>query len=125
MPSDFRQPERLRQAGPTVMDIAKELLSPSDGTLVPQKTYRPHTQSDRRRYVEEVELEPPIMFFTQNPHRLGIPLMDALNGRFMNLADRDDPMFSNRGPSVSIRLMVSRKYVAHTGIPESREANLG
>ncbi|KZT71953.1 hypothetical protein DAEQUDRAFT_665046 [Daedalea quercina L-15889] len=105
LPNDLRPAEHPRQAGPTVTEIANEWLSPSDGILVPQKTYRPHTQSDRRRYVDEVELEPPIMFFTQNPHRCGIPLMDALNGRFMNLADRDDPMFVNRGPSVSIRLM--------------------
>ncbi|KAH9933290.1 uncharacterized protein B0H18DRAFT_982896 [Fomitopsis serialis] len=105
LPSEFNPPGRPRQASRTVTELARELLLPSDGELVPQKTYRPHTQSDRRRYVEEVELEEPIMFFLQNSQRCGISLQDALNGRFMNLAGRDDHMFVNRGPSVSIRLM--------------------
>ncbi|KAI0736445.1 hypothetical protein C8Q72DRAFT_872257 [Fomitopsis betulina] len=65
--------------------------------LVPQKTYRPNTQSERRRYVDEVQLEPPIMFYMQNPSRWGISLQDALHG--------DDLMFEQRAPSVSIRLM--------------------
>ncbi|EPT04896.1 hypothetical protein FOMPIDRAFT_1034573 [Fomitopsis schrenkii] len=73
--------------------------------MIPQKTYRPNTQSDRRRYVDEVQLEPPIMFYMQNPSRSGMSLQDALHGRFMNLCDRDEHMFEQRGPSVSIRLM--------------------
>ncbi|KAF9813973.1 hypothetical protein IEO21_05344 [Rhodonia placenta] len=73
--------------------------------MVPQKTYRPHTQSDRRRYVEDVELEAPIMFYLLSPDECGVPLREALNGRFMRLSGRDDLMFENRGPSVSIRLM--------------------
>ncbi|PCH44367.1 hypothetical protein WOLCODRAFT_138962 [Wolfiporia cocos MD-104 SS10] len=79
--------------------------SPHDGTLVPQRTYRPHTQSDRRRYVDEVELEAPIMFYMQDPEGCGIALRDALNSKFMRLVGRDDLMFGSRGPSVSIRLM--------------------
>jgi len=89
----------------TVAEIATAYATPYDGVLVPQKTYRPHTQSDRRRYVEEVDLEQPIMFYVQNPVGCGIPLRDALNSKFMRLAGRDDLMFVNRGPSVSIRLM--------------------
>ncbi|CCM07076.1 uncharacterized protein FIBRA_09400 [Fibroporia radiculosa] len=89
----------------TVQELAVACSSPYDGLLVPQRTYRPHTQSDRRRYVEEVELEPPIMFLVQNPEGCGIPLRDALNSKFMRLVDRDDLMFRQRGPSVSIRLM--------------------
>lgn len=69
--------------------------------------YKPHTQSDRRRYVEEVELEPPIMFFLQGPGECGIPLRDALTGKYIRLVGRDDPMFRERGPSVSIRLKVT------------------
>lgn len=68
--------------------------------------YKPHTQSDRRRYVEEVELEPPIMFFLQGPGECGIPLRDALTGKYIRLSGRDDAMFRERGPSVSIRLKV-------------------
>jgi len=69
--------------------------------------YKPHTQSDRRRYVEEVELEPPIMFYLQGPGECGIPLRDALTGKYIRLVGRDDPMFRERGPSVSIRLKVT------------------
>lgn len=72
--------------------------------------YKPHTQSDRRRYVEEVELEPPIMFFLQGPAECGIPLRDALTGKYIRLVGRDDAMFRERGPSVSIRLKVSPPY---------------
>jgi hypothetical protein len=84
---------------------------------VPQKMYKPHTQSDRRRYVEEVELEPPIMFYLQSPSECGIPLRDALTGKYIRLMGRDDPMFRERGPSVSIRLRVSYPTVGlHTVI---------
>ncbi|KAI0923976.1 hypothetical protein AcV5_009360 [Taiwanofungus camphoratus] len=89
----------------SVAQLAAQVATAHDGPLVPQKTYRPHTQSDRRRYVEEVQLEAPIMFYVQNPSGCGISLRDALNSKFMRLQGRDDLMFSNRGPSVSIRLM--------------------
>ncbi|KAI0077715.1 hypothetical protein K474DRAFT_1595420 [Panus rudis PR-1116 ss-1] len=87
----------------TVYDIARQF--PNANSLIPQRTYRPNTQSDRRRYVEEVALEPPIMFFVSSPENYcGIPCRDALNNRFIRLSGRDDPMFINRGPSVSIRI---------------------
>lgn len=94
----------------SVAQLAAQVATAHDGPLVPQKTYRPHTQSDRRRYVEEVQLEAPIMFYVQNPSGCGISLRDALNSKFMRLQGRDDLMFSNRGPSVSIRLMVSLSF---------------
>ena len=74
---------------------------------MPQKTYRPETISDRRRYVDEVQLEPPIMFFSHNPTGCGILLKDAIAGRLDTLEGRDDPMLENKGPSVAIRLIVS------------------
>ena len=77
---------------------------------MPQLTYRPHTLSDRRRYVEEVALEPPIMFYCHGPQGCGIPLEDAMKARFSKLEGRDDSMFEGRGPSVSIRLNVSRRF---------------
>lgn len=89
-----------------VLDLAHAAGHPWGGPLVPQKTYRPHTLSDRRRYVEEVRLEAPIMFFTQNPSGCGIMLKDAIASKFSTLIDRDDSMFEGRGPSVSIRLNV-------------------
>jgi hypothetical protein len=74
------------------------------GQLVPQKRYRPHTTSDRRRYVEEVELEPPIEFTTLRPEMDAFSLADAIAGKFATLAHRDDPMFNERGPSISVRI---------------------
>ncbi|KAI0350668.1 hypothetical protein OH77DRAFT_1050988 [Trametes cingulata] len=97
--------QRERDEAPhRVLPLAQMYGHPSGGELVPQPDYRPHTQSDRRRYVEQVQLEAPILFFMAHPTALGIPLKDAINNRFMHLQGRDDPMFEGRGPSVSIRL---------------------
>ncbi|KAH9967217.1 hypothetical protein BC827DRAFT_574723 [Russula dissimulans] len=74
------------------------------GPMVPQKRYQPHTSSDRRRYVDEVKLEPSIYFYVQEPCEEGIPLKDAMHGRFARLVARDEPMFRERGPSISVRL---------------------
>ena len=74
---------------------------------MPQKRYRPLTSSDRRRYVDEVNLEPSITFFMQKPDEAGIPLEDAMHGRFARLFSRDERMFQERGPSVSVRINVS------------------
>ncbi|KAI9066953.1 hypothetical protein FKP32DRAFT_1673425 [Trametes sanguinea] len=94
-----------------VLDIAYEIGHPLGTPLVPQTDYRPHTQSDRRRYVEQATLEPAILFWTIGPDahgrprkHLGMPLSDAIHCRFMALVERDDPMFQERGPSVSIRI---------------------
>ncbi len=75
--------------------------------MVPQKRYKPHTSSDRRRYVEEVQLEPSIYFYMSKPDESGIPLKAALRCRFARLVGRDEPMFKGRGPSLSMRLNVS------------------
>jgi hypothetical protein len=75
--------------------------------MVPQKRYKPHTSSDRRRYVEEVDLDPSIHFYMQKPDESGVPLRDALHGRFARLVGRDEPMFKERGPSISVRINVS------------------
>jgi hypothetical protein len=71
---------------------------------VPQKRYKPHTSSDRRRYVDEINLEPSIHFYMQRPDEEGIPLRDAMHGRFARLVARDEPMFQERGPSISVRI---------------------
>ncbi|KAH9852059.1 hypothetical protein C2E23DRAFT_860094 [Lenzites betulinus] len=98
-------PQSVANVGPQkVLHLAQFYGHPFGGELVPQQDYRPHTQSDRRRYVDQVDLDAPIFFFTQNPAALGIPLKDAITSRFMQLVDRDDPMLKDRGPSVSIRL---------------------
>ncbi|KAJ7050516.1 hypothetical protein C8F01DRAFT_684005 [Mycena amicta] len=74
------------------------------GPFVPQLMYKPHTNSDRRRYVEEVDLEAPIHFWVETPSECGIPLLDALHSRVRRLLKRDETVFEGRGPSVSIRL---------------------
>ena len=77
------------------------------GPMVPQKRYKPHTSSDRRRYVDEVNLEQSISFFMQRPDEEGIPLRDAMHGRFARLLSREELMFKERGPSISVRINVS------------------
>ena len=80
--------------------------------MVPQKRYKPHTLSDRRRFVDEVNFEPSIQFYMQKPDEEGIPLKDAMHCRFARLVQRDDPMFQERGPSISVRINVS--YARHS-----------
>ncbi|KAL0570207.1 hypothetical protein V5O48_011763 [Marasmius crinis-equi] len=72
--------------------------------FVPQMMYKPHTNSDKRRYVEEVELDPPIYFWAENPTECGISLADALHSRVRRLSGGEDTVLEGRGPSVSIRL---------------------
>ncbi|KAF9054426.1 hypothetical protein BJ165DRAFT_714621 [Panaeolus papilionaceus] len=89
------------------LQLFREALTlPMDnaGEFVPQQMYKPHTTSDRKRYVEEVLLDPPLYFYTEHPDQCGISLKDALQFRTKNLRDRDMVVFQNRGPSVSIRL---------------------
>ncbi|KIK61592.1 hypothetical protein GYMLUDRAFT_199049 [Collybiopsis luxurians FD-317 M1] len=74
------------------------------GPFIPQQMYKPHTNSDRRRYVEEVDLDAPIYFWMDNPSECGISLSDALHSRVRRLMDREQTVFEGRGPSVSIRL---------------------
>ncbi|KAI0334506.1 hypothetical protein GY45DRAFT_1242225 [Cubamyces sp. BRFM 1775] len=87
-----------------VLEYSYSIGYPILSEIVPQLDYKPHTQSDRRRYVEQVDLEAPILFWIHSPEGLGIPLKDAITSRFVKLQGRDDPMFEGRGPSVSIRL---------------------
>jgi hypothetical protein len=76
------------------------------GPFVPQRMYIPHTNSDRRRYVEEIDLQGPIYFWMQDPEECGIPLVDALHSRVRRLLHRDEPVFEGRGPSISVRIQV-------------------
>ncbi len=77
------------------------------GPFIPQQMYKPHTTSDRGRYVEEVLLEHPLYFYSDSPMQCGILLKDALLARTRKLTDHDQVVFEGRGPSVSIRLEVS------------------
>jgi hypothetical protein len=88
-------------------DVPSTHAGGSQGPFILQKMYRPHTHSDRRRYVEEVGLEEPILFWADHPSELGIPLSDVLHSKVKRLLYRDETVFEGRGPSVSIRLEVS------------------
>ncbi|KAF5373259.1 hypothetical protein D9615_007457 [Tricholomella constricta] len=79
-------------------------MSQPVGPFVPQKMYIPHTNSDRRRYVDEIELQSPIYFWMQDPEECGFPLADALHSRVRRLQFRDEPVFEGRGPSISVRI---------------------
>ena len=83
------------------------LLLDGAGPFVPQAMYTPHTTSDRKRYVEEVLLEAPLFFISENAQQYGIPLKDALHFRTKKLRDHDQVVLVGHGPSVSIRLEVS------------------
>ena len=87
-------------------------MDPRNQPVIPQPMYRPHTQSDRRRYVEEVSLQEPIYFYAHN--ELGISLPDVLHSRVKHLEAREETVFHGRGPSVSIRLEV-RDYLRQRG----------
>jgi hypothetical protein len=76
------------------------------GPFIPQQMYKPHTTSDRKRYVEEVLLEAPLYFYSSDPAGCGILLKDALHSRTRKLHNRDQAVFEGRGPSVSIRFEV-------------------
>lgn len=71
---------------------------------IPQSIYQPYTEADRVRYIEKADLKEPIIFKTAHPDQWGIALDDALKAKMKDLHDKDDNMFENCGPSVSIRL---------------------
>ncbi|KAJ8595632.1 hypothetical protein M405DRAFT_320757 [Rhizopogon salebrosus TDB-379] len=71
---------------------------------IPQTIYQPYTEADRVRYIEKANLKEPIIFITTHPDQWGIALEDALRARMKELHGRDDQMFEDCGPSVSIRL---------------------
>jgi hypothetical protein len=74
---------------------------------IPQSIYQPYTEADRVRYIEKANLKEPIIFITTHPDQWGIALEDALRARMKELHGRDDQMFEDCGPSVSIRLQVT------------------
>ena len=78
-----------------------------DGPFIPQKIYRPPTSSDRVRYVEQVDLEHPIIFESADPDEYGISLGDALYSRIRRLKGPHQTVLAGVGPSISIRLEAS------------------
>lgn len=87
---------------------ADAIVATGSDKFVPQTLYRPLTEADKERYVEQVILSPPIIFMTKEPFEWGIPLEDILDGKMQRLVDKDVPVLQNCGPSVSIRMNVSK-----------------
>ena len=99
-------PPREIASVPSVPSVASTVGHPHGGPFIPQMTYGPYAANNRRVYVDDVQLEAHIMFFSTNPTGCGILLKDAISSRFSILEARDDAMFQGKGPSVSIRLNV-------------------
>ena len=97
--------EVMKSVHPTVAQLVDQFTGTNlkVALLVPQREYRPNIQSN----VTGAVFEPPIMFRGQNPHDLGINCRDAMNSRFTQLADCDDPMFQTEGRQISIHINVS------------------
>lgn len=91
-------------------------IAPGRGRMIPQSKYRPHTAADRDRYVNKITLHDPVNFNTTNPGVIGIALTDAIAGKYQQLDGRDDRLFLQCGPSISIRINVSffpSRYLYH------------
>jgi hypothetical protein len=56
------------------------------GTVIPQARWYPENVNDHRQHVVEAALQMPIFFVQQNG-TLGLPLNDAINGRYHTLRD--------------------------------------
>jgi hypothetical protein len=83
------------------------IIATGTSVFIPQSIYQPYTEADRVRYIEKAGLKEPIIFRMTHPDQWGIVLEDAFRAKMQNLLDKDDSMFEDCGPSVSIRLQVS------------------
>ncbi|KAG2121140.1 hypothetical protein BD769DRAFT_1361529 [Suillus cothurnatus] len=80
------------------------IIATGTSVFIPQSIYQPYTEADRVRYIEKAGLKEPIIFRMTHPDQWGIGLEDAFRAKMQNLLDKDDSMFEDCGPSVSIRL---------------------
>lgn len=80
------------------------IIATGTAVYIPQTIYQPYTEADRVLYIEKADLKEPIIFKTAHPDQWGVSLDDALRAKLKDLLDKDDNMFENCGPSVSIRL---------------------
>ncbi|KAI0248331.1 hypothetical protein BJV78DRAFT_1110612, partial [Lactifluus subvellereus] len=91
---------------------------------VPQWRYKPQarTSGDRHSYVDEVNLKPLNHFFMQTFDEEGTPLRNAMQGRFTCLVARDERMFQEHGPSISVVIgrQIPTKYFRSPPEPITR-----
>lgn len=89
----------------SVWDIAATWPAKGRGPPIPQRIHRTYHFRDGKRQEEAICSEEPIMFYLQNPDECGIPLKDALSGKFARLTKRNDSALpSSTRSTVSIKL---------------------
>jgi hypothetical protein len=82
-----------------------------NGTVVPQSLWIPFTITDRRRHVQDAELQKPI-FFLHMDGRLGLPLDAAVVGRCDTLLNARVPAPLGPQTTTHIRIGVSNIFAA-------------
>ncbi|KAI0765568.1 hypothetical protein BC629DRAFT_916671 [Irpex lacteus] len=88
----------------SLLDIVSRF--PDPGRIIPQKRYRPNIQSDRCRYVGEITLYPPIVFYAARSDTMcGISCSDALKTRFPPRRWPTPGNFELSGPPESVHIM--------------------
>jgi len=65
--------------------------------ILPQRQYKARSKDIAHQYI-------PILFEVEG--KIGMPLQDALDGKYSGLLNRDYPMFAGCGSSISVRLEV-------------------
>lgn len=85
----------------------KAIIVTGSDKFVPQKLYKPFTETDKERYLERVTLSAPIIFETKEPLEWGISVEDIRKGKMRRLVDKDVLVLHDCGPSVCIRINVS------------------
>lgn len=76
------------------------------GTVVPQMLWAPHTLTDQKHHVEQMELQLPI-FFQCTDGRLGISLEAAATGRCHSLTNAQSLAPLGNNSATYIRIIVS------------------
>ncbi|KIJ62031.1 hypothetical protein HYDPIDRAFT_169402 [Hydnomerulius pinastri MD-312] len=109
--------EKCRKTWNQLRTDAVRFIAHGTAEFVPQSLYKPYTAADRERYIEQAVLSEPIIFMMEQPFEWGIPLNDALKGDMYRLLDKDEPVFEDCGPSVSVRISWPGYAPFHRSIP--------
>ena len=81
------------------------------GPVIRQKIWAPRKASDKRRWVDHVQLNPPIFFIHDNGQDdLGLPLREAAGGNCMGLRGAEEAVPVGSMAHVQIRINVSFNF---------------
>jgi hypothetical protein len=83
------------------------------GTVVPQNMWSPHSDAERRRYVERAELQLPV-FFEDKDGGLGLSLEASIDGPGHVLRDANDLALLGQTTTTHIRIVVSMLWFVVT-----------